>query len=155
MIGNHISKEEVLMRFAGLLFVLMLVVAVTPLIAAPATMQEGNWEITMKMEMAGMPFAMPPVTVTHCYTKDDVKDSKKTIPSTSQKKDDCEAKDVKVIGNKITWRVQCKDGSTGTGEMEQKQSSYAGKMTMEVVDKNKGKSKMAYQVSGKRLGDCK
>jgi len=143
------------MRIIGLLFVLVLVVAVAPLSAAPAAMQEGNWELTMKMDMAGMPFAMPPVVVNHCYTKEDVKDSKKTIPSTSQKKDDCETKDVKVTGNKVTWKMQCKDGSTGSGEMEHKQASYNGMMTMEKVDKKGSKSKIVYHMSGKRLGDCK
>ena len=46
---------------------------------------------------------------THCYTKEDIKDSKKTIPNTSQKKNDCERKDVKVVGNKVTWTMQCKE----------------------------------------------
>jgi hypothetical protein len=143
------------MRIIGLLFVLVLFVAVAPLAAAPAAMQEGNWELTMKMEMTGMPFPMPPVTVNHCYTKEDVKDSKNTIPSTSKKKDDCETKDVKVVGNKVTWKVQCKDGSTGSGEMESKQASYNGMMTMEQPDKKGGKSKIVYHMSGKRTGDCK
>jgi len=143
------------MKTAGLFFVLMLIVGVAQLSAAPAAMQEGNWEITMKMDMAGMPFAMPPMTVTHCYTKEDVKDSSKTIPSTSKKKDDCETKDVKVAGNKVTWKIQCKDGSTGTGEMESQKTSYSGMMTFEKPDKKGGTSKIVYHMSAKRLGDCK
>lgn len=143
------------MRHVGLLVVLILCVIAAPASAAPAAMQEGKWEISMKMEMPGMPFAMPPITVTHCYTKEDVKDSKKTIPSASDKKDDCVTKDVKVEGNKVTWKVQCKDGSTGSGEMVHKQNSYTGKMTMETVDKKQGKTKSTYNMSGKRVGDCK
>ena len=143
------------MRIAGFLFVLVLVVAVAPLFAAPATMQEGKWDITMKMEMTGMPFAMPPMTVSHCYTKEDVQDSKKTIPSTSNKKDDCETKDVKVVGNKVTWKVQCKDGSKGSGEMEAQKTSYNGMMTMETPDKKGNTSKAVYHMSAKRVGDCK
>ncbi|HUI46501.1 MAG TPA: DUF3617 family protein [Nitrospirota bacterium] len=141
------------MKVIGLFFALLLVSA-APLFAAPATMQDGNWEITMKMDMAGMPFALPPMVTTHCYTKEDINDSKKTIPSTSQK-NDCEKKDVTVVGNKVTWKMQCKDGSTGSGEMEYKQTSYSGMMTLEKADKKGGTSKIIYHMSGKRIGDCK
>jgi hypothetical protein len=142
------------MKVISLFFALLLVSA-APLFAGPVTMQEGNWEITMKMDMAGMPFAMPPMVTTHCYTKEDIKDSKKTIPNTSQKKNDCERKDVKVAGNKVTWTMQCKDGSTGSGEMEYKQTSYNGMMTLEKRDNKGGTSKIVYHMSGKRIGDCK
>ncbi len=142
------------MKIISLFFALLLVSA-APLFAAPATMQDGNWEITMKMEMANMPFAMQPMVTTHCYTKEDLKDSQKTIPSASQRKDDCENKDVKVVGNKTTWTTQCKDSSIVSGEMEYKQTSFSGMMTMEKVDKKGEKSKIVYHMSGKRIGNCK
>lgn len=131
----------------------LLTAAVTPIFAAPAAMQEGNWELTMKMDMTGMPFAMPPVVVNHCYTKQDLQDMKKTIPSASGK-NECETKDVNVAGDKVTWKIQCKDGTTGSGEMVQKKTSYNGTMTMESA-KSKGASKMVYHMSGKRTGECK
>ena len=40
--------------------------------AAAPNMREGMWEITMKMEMAGMPGGMPPQVMKQCMTKKDV-----------------------------------------------------------------------------------
>jgi len=134
--------------------VLMLLPATLP--AAPAKMQEGKWEITVKSEMEGVPFPMPPMTHTQCITKEDQKDVKKTLPSASTKKDECEVKSHKVEGSKVSWRVQCKDGSSGTGEMAYKAASYTGTLTM-VTTKNKeqGASKIVQHITGTRIGDCK
>jgi len=125
------------------------------LFAASPDMKTGKWEVTMKMDMPDAPFPMPPITFTQCITKDDLKDPKKTVPNSSKKKSDCEVKDYKMSGNKATWRMQCKDGSTGTGEMTYKSTSYNGVMTMESMDKKHGKSKIVQRVRGKRIGDCK
>jgi hypothetical protein len=125
------------------------------LFAASPDMQAGKWEVTMKMEMEGAPFPMPPIVYTQCITKDDLKDGKKTVPTSSKNKDDCEVKDYKVSGNKTTWRMKCKDGSTGTGEMTSKGSSYNGVIKLETNDRQHGKSRIVQRISGKRIGDCK
>ena len=125
------------------------------LFAAPSPMREGNWEITVKMDMEGMPFPMPPMTVTHCITKEDLKDPKKTLPSSSDKKNECTTKDYSVSGTSVTWKVTCQDGSTGSGKMTYKGgTSYSGTMTMVNAGKKRG-SKMVQHISGKRIGDCK
>jgi hypothetical protein len=123
--------------------------------AAPAKMQEGQWEVTVKVEMEGVPFPMPPMTHTQCITKADQKDVKKTIPSTTTKENECAVKDHKVLGNKISWHVQCKDGSSGAGEMVAKSTSYTGTMTMETKNKEQGATKIVQHITGKRVGDCK
>ena len=143
------------MKKIALIIAFIVALPVPTLFAAPSAMQEGNWEITVKMDMEGMPFPMPPMVATHCITKEDLKDPKKTLPSSSKKKDDCTVKDYSVSGNKVTWKMQCKDGSTGSGEMIYKgATAYSGTMTMETAGKKRN-SKMVQHISGKRVGDCK
>ncbi len=126
----------------------------SPLFAAPPLMQDGKWEISVKMEMPGLPFSMPPTTITQCITKDDVKDPKKDDPP-PDKKNDCEVKDMKIQGNKADWTMQCKDGSRGSGEMVYQHNAYSGVMKMETADKKQGKSTIVQHISGRRIGDCK
>ncbi|MFH0974915.1 MAG: DUF3617 family protein [Spirochaetota bacterium] len=126
---------------------------VTALVAAPNKMKEGKWEITMSMNMQGMPFAMPPVTHTQCITKKDLEDNKKTLPAAG-KSENCEIKDYKISGNTVTWKTVCKDGTKGSGEITYKGDSYSGTMTMETVDKKGNKSVINYKIKGRRLGDC-
>jgi hypothetical protein len=133
----------------------LLLAAASLLLAASPDMQPGKWNVTMKMEMTGAPFPMPPITFTQCITKDDLNDPKKTVPNSSKDKSNCEVKDYKMSGNKATWRMQCKDGSTGKGEMTYKSISYSGVMTMESMDKRHGKSTVVQRISGKRTGECK
>ncbi len=144
------------MKTVVIVLAAVLVLAAAPLFAAPPLMQDGQWEISIKMEMPGMPFAMPPTTYTQCITKDDAKDAKKTVPRSPDKKNDCEVKDMKMTGNKATWTMQCKDGSTGSGEMVYKNNSYSGVMTMETSAKHGSKaSKVIQHIDGKRIGNCK
>ena len=142
------------MRAVWFTAVFLIIIAV-PIFAASPDMQTGKWEVTMKMEMEGAPFPMPPIVYKQCITKDDLKDTKKTIPQSSKDKNNCEIKDHKLSGNKVTWRMLCKDGSTGTGEMTYKGSSYSGIVKMETSDKRQGKTTVVQRISGKRIGDCK
>lgn len=134
---------------------LLLLGAASLLFGASPDMKPGKWQVTMKMDMPGAPFPMPPITFEQCVTKDDLKDPKRTVPNSSKDKNNCEVKDYKMSGNKATWRLQCKDGSTGKGEMTYKSSSYNGVMTMESADKKHGNSKFTQRISGKRIGNCK
>ena len=123
------------------------------LFAAPA-MREGKWEISMSINMPGMPFALPAVTHTQCITKEDLKDNKNTVPSAG-KDDDCEVKNYKVRGNTVTWETVCKDGTKGSGEITYKGDSYTGKMKMETIDEKSGKkTNVDYKIKGQRKGDC-
>jgi len=117
-------------------------------------MQPGLWEITTKMEMPGMPVAMPPTKATHCYTPQDVENTDKTIP----KDQTCKLNSHSVAGNKVTWAVSCQDKNgttTGNGEMTYKGNSYDGTMKMSVKAKGAAPMNMTYRYSGRRLGDCK
>jgi len=123
------------------------------LFAASNNMREGKWEVTMDMNIEGMPFTMPAVTHTQCITKKDLEDNKKTLPSAG-KNENCEVKNYKVNGNTVTWETVCKDGTKGSGEITYKGDSYTGTMKMDTIDKKGKKSKISYKIKGVRKGDC-
>ncbi|TNC99148.1 MAG: hypothetical protein FD121_386 [Gallionellaceae bacterium] len=107
------------------------------------------WEITSKMEMPGMPFAMPATTTKVCIAKGGERDPGKT---TGDK--DCQASDVKTVGNKTSWKVRCDhDGEimTGSGEQTYTANGYQGKMRFS--GKSHGRDMdMSSEFSGKRIG---
>ena len=137
-----------------ILIVAVVCIAVPPIFAASPNMQEGKWEITIKMEMAGAPFSMPPMVHTQCISKSDLQNNRKTLPSTAKNDKDCEIKDYKASGNTVTWTMQCKDGTTGSGEIVYKGASYSGTMQIETIDKRHGRSKIVQHIDAKRIGDC-
>jgi len=114
----------------------------------PAPMQDGLWELSMKIDIPGLPFQLPAQTVNHCYTKKELQESA-GVPKQS---DDCKVTESKKTGNKVTWKVVCtgKNAGTGSGEMIFKSATaYEGSMSVE----NKGRVTTT-RYEGKRLGDC-
>ncbi|MFA6121164.1 MAG: DUF3617 family protein [Sideroxydans sp.] len=107
------------------------------------------WEVTSKMEMEGMPFAMPGMTQKVCVPKGSENDPSKT---TGDK--DCKMSDIKTSGNRTTWKARCdRDGEVmvGVGEQTTSAKGYEGKM--QFSGKSDGEDvnmKMSY--SGKRIG---
>ncbi|MGZ8256270.1 MAG: DUF3617 domain-containing protein [Gallionella sp.] len=116
--------------------------------AAPAVTGE-YWEVTSKMEMAGMPFAMPSNTQKVCVPQGGAND-----PSKSSGDKDCTVSEMKIAGNKTTWKARCNhDGEVmnGVGEQITSGKSYEGKV--QFSGKSQGENmdmKMVY--SGKRVG---
>ncbi|MEO8332425.1 MAG: DUF3617 family protein [Gallionella sp.] len=107
------------------------------------------WEVSSKMEMAGMPFAMPGQTSKVCIQKGHEKDPNNAVPK--EKNSDCVMSDVKTSAKKSTWKMKCegKEPMTGTGEMTYGDGTSSGKMKMHSKD---GDMTMAYE--GKRIGSC-
>lgn len=106
------------------------------------------WEVKVKVEMKGMPFAMPETTQKVCVAEG-ANDPARTVTDK-----DCEVLDSKTSGNKVTWKVRCvKKGEemTGTGEVTSGPDSYKGMMHMtgrmegEPVD-------MTQHFSGRKVG---
>lgn len=121
-------------------------------------MQPGQWEISVKMEMEGAPpqFAnMPPMVFQKCVQPKDAKDPQSFVKSTQHRKDDCEMKDVKQSAGKFTWKMECKNGGKGSGEITFGAGSYDGLIVTEMADKGGVVRKMTSHISGKRVGDCK
>lgn len=144
-----------------------LVVAGTAVLAAQAgPRRDGNWEITVEMQMPGMPnmpnmppgMGMPAMKMTQCITKADAADPAKAIPSRPQRggpPQDCKVSDYKTEGNKVTWSMACTGAQpmTGTGEMTYGADSYTGIMTMHSPQAGQPMA-VTMKYTGKRLGDC-
>ncbi len=117
--------------------------------AAEINMNEGKWEITSKMEMANIPFAMPPMTYTMCMTEEDL------IPQQdleSQEKD-CEIKSQDISGDTVSWSVVCntpQGKTTSSGTITYSGDSFDGKINMQMP----GTGAMNQSMSGRRVGHC-
>jgi hypothetical protein len=102
------------------------------------------WEITNKMEMQGM--SMPGMTQKVCLAKGGEKDPR----NSGQKDKSCEMTDMKISGNKSSWKMRCDQNGeiiTGSGEMSATPdrtegvthlSTKNGDMTMSYVNKRVG-----------------
>jgi hypothetical protein len=107
------------------------------------------WEVTSKMEMPGMPFAMPATMQKVCIPKGSESD-----PKRSSGDKDCQMSDVKIVGNKTSWKVRCDHNGevmTGSGEQTTTANGYEGKMHFE--GKSHGRdNNMTMAFSGKHVG---
>ena len=115
--------------------------------ADPGTMQPGRWNYTVKLEMPGMPFAMPPQSFQHCLTQADVDSGKQYQDRQNQ---ECQTKDLKQSPGKASFTLVCKDGTTGTAEYSFTPTSMTGKTVM-----NRQGQAMAMNMSAQRAGECK
>jgi ubiquitin len=125
--------------------------AATLAAAAHANMQEGNWEVTAKMEIVGMPFAMPPTTHNQCVTKKDL------VPDMAQQDQSCIVQEQKVVGDTVSWRIQCKgkDGTMdGEGRIKYAGKTYTGEMQMRMKDRSGEVTTMKTSMQGKHTGAC-
>jgi len=130
------------------------VVAVAALLAPLAAlagdgMKPGMYAYTVKMEMPGMPFQMPPQNFERCVTQADV-DKGKQYDNQSDRGSDCEVKNLKQAANKTTFDLACKDGTTGKAEYALTGDGMTGKTVM-----NREGTAMTMNMSAKRSGDCK
>jgi hypothetical protein len=116
-------------------------------LAADKTMKPGMYDYTVKMEMPGMPFEMPPQNFQTCVKQDDVNKGKQYQ---SQRDQDCELKNMKQSAGKVSFDIACKDGTTGHAEYASTETSMSGKTVM-----NRQGQAMTMSMSAKRVGDCK
>jgi hypothetical protein len=126
-----------------------LVLALTlPAIAAEHPQKPGQWEMTIQMDMPGMPFKMPPVKTTVCVSADDLKDPQKSVPNDPKNK--CTVSDYKIDGNKVTWSMECpKQKMKGTGEATYTDDSFTATTHLTMED-----HEMTAKYSGKWKGEC-
>ena len=124
--------------------------------AAAPNMKEGLWEITMKMEMPGMPGGMPPQVMQQCLTKKDLEDPRKTAPGGDPGDSRCQMTDYKMQGNTATWNMSCKgEGAMkGSGSFTYSGTSYTGTNRMTMTEGGNTQT-MTTHYSGRHLGECK
>ena len=116
---------------------------------AVAQGKDDLWEVTTKMEMPGMPMAMPGQTQRVCIGKGGKDDD--YIP----RRENCRVQESKRVGNKVAYKMVCtgKDAMTIAGETTLGTNSYDGRMVMS--GKMDGQQvEMTQTYSGKRVGDC-
>lgn len=108
------------------------------------------WEVSTKVEMAGMPMAIPGMTVKVCVPTGSEKN-----PQAMQPKDNkCKMSDVKTSGNKVSWKVTCVEHGgtmTGTGESTHDRDSFHGTMHMKGNTSDQTID-MTQNYNGKKIG---
>ena len=116
--------------------------------ASAIDMKEGLWEITTKMEMPGMPMAMPPVIHKQCLKKEAF------IPQSGQADQGCGFKNLKIQGNTVTYEIDCdtEDGKmTGHGKVTYSGTIMEGEMEMLMSQEN---MRMKSIIRGRYIGEC-
>ncbi len=107
------------------------------------------YEVTVKMEMAGMPMQMPAMTQRSCVKKG--ASDADSVPH----QDNCRVMDARRAGNKLTFTMVCtgRDAMTGTGELVYAGDGYSGMIRYK--GKMEGQDmEMAQSISGRRVGAC-
>lgn len=119
--------------------------------AAQNPMRPGRWEVTMQMDMPGMPVQMPAMKNTQCVTQQQIDSPTHGVPNgPGNNPNDCKVSDYKVSGNTVTWNMACPSQSTtGSGELKFNGDTYEGLVKMMMQQKE-----MAMKFNGKRVGDC-
>lgn len=123
--------------------------------SAQPNAKDGLWEITTKTEMAGMPGAMPAMTMQRCFSAKDFEDPA-AMNRAMDKGTRCETSDYRLQGNTATWKVVCTGETpmTGTGTATYAGTSYA--MTTRMAMTHGGQTmNMTTTNNGKYLGPCK
>ena len=136
-----------LLRLRLALYAVLLTAFSTP---AAADGPDEMWETTMKMEMPGMPMAMPPQNSRNCIAKGAMEES--YVP---KRNGECKTVDARRTGNKYNFKMVCegKDKMTGVGEITFSDGAYDGRMQM--VGTIEGQPmNMTQTYSGKRVGAC-
>ena len=107
------------------------------------------WDVTMKMEIAGMPMQMPEQTTQVC-TRKGHKESD-LVPANDQ----CTVSDVKTSGNRTTFAMACKGDPpmSGNGEITSTGNSYSGRMTVRSTRRGEDMT-MTQTFTGRRAGNC-
>lgn len=111
----------------------------------------GNlYSVTTKMEMQGMPFAMPANTVQVCGPKEQASD--KMVPADK----DCTVSNFRNTGNKSSFTMVCRGENpmTATGEFERLSAdAYRGRMQMKGEMEGEPMD-MIITFEGKKIRDC-
>ena len=144
------------MKLTNAAIVALVLTTPASVIAQEGPRKDGQWEVTVEMDMPGMPFKMPAQTAKRCVTKEEAEDPQKALPQAQTGRNtnpnSCKVSDYKAVGNTVTWAMKCEPPQemSGTGEITYTENAYKGTMKMQMA----GGQAMTMKYSGKRLGDC-
>jgi len=134
-------------KIISIAFVLCLLFAASPVWGLD--LNPGKYEITVQVELAGMPGGMPAQTTTQCLTKKD------PVPSASAESQGCKVTDMKTMGNTVTYSMICHQQgmqTESTGKMTFHGDTFDGTTRMNLGAG--GGMQMTTKVTGKRVGKC-
>ena len=123
--------------------------------AAGPDFKEGEWGVSYRMEVVGMPFPMPPITArkTMCLDKNNY------VPDNSQQGQECKISDQKVNGNTVTWTMRCRAQERtieGHGKITYNGDRYDGVMDAKLISTDSQAPAVGYKytMQGQRVGAC-
>jgi hypothetical protein len=132
--------------------ILILLLLWTAPVLADSNIQEGLWEITIRMEMPGVPSdQMKPVSSTHC-----LKDGQQ-IPQILQQDHTCQISNTKTEGDSVSWTMKCQGGEgsmDGSGKMTYKSNRFDGVIYLNMHRPDAGPMKVTQRISGRWVGSC-
>jgi len=123
--------------------------------AAAPNFKEGEWGVSYRMEVVGMPFPMPPITA----KKNMCLDKNNYVPDNSQQGQECKVSNQEVNGNTVTWTMRCRAQERiieGQGKITYKGDRYDGVMDARLISVDNQGPAVGYQyiMQGQRLGAC-
>jgi len=130
--------------------VLLIAIFVADSAGAAVDLMEGEWETVTETVMEGIPFTIPPTTITQCI------DQKDLVPG-PEAPSDCTFSDQKISGDTVRWKAVCKDQegkSKADGEITYAGKTYKGTMRMVQTDRRGKKASVSMKLSGRYLGPC-
>lgn len=120
----------------------------TVLAQGSSPMREGQWEVTIKMNMQGVEMPLP--AQTQCVTKEQLKDPQAAVFKDAGS--DCKVSDYKLAGSTATYTLSCTKPQPMTAKGE---ISYAGSDSYKgTLNMNMGGQQIAMSMNARRIGDC-
>lgn len=110
---------------------------------------DDQYDVTVKMEMAGMPMAMPPVSQRLCVRKG--ANDGDYVP----RQENCRVNDTTRTGSRLTFKIACAGSNpmTGTGDFTFGANGYNGQIRMK--GKMEGQDvEMTQAIAARRVGGC-
>ena len=127
--------------------------AAAAMLALPAAgVAQGSdqlWEVTVKMEMPGMPMAMPPQVRRVCVAQNHRDED--LIPTQGN----CRVLESRRVGNKLAYTMACtgEQAMNVAGEMTFATDRYDGRMQMTMSEGGQPMA-MTQTYAGRRVGGC-
>ncbi len=107
------------------------------------------WDVTIKMEMVGMPMVMPAQTIQNCFK------SNRRVEAAIPQQENCRTSDVRITGDRVTFKITCTGDQpmTGTGDITSSATKYEGVMALKSMVRGEA-MEMSQKFSGRKVGTC-